>query len=215
MNKAITVELQFFLISIFSGTLILLVYDGFRIVRRLIKHNEAFLAIEDLIFWVAASVFIFAMMYQENSGIIRGFSVMGMTIGMVLYHYILSDLFVEMITKLLYTLFRPIIYVFNKVKGILLLIHIKYKKLMHFLLLRLKKVIKSVRITLNERRMKRLEKRELQREKETRDKQTRDKVTQEKKTQEKKTQEKKTQDRVTQEKKTEEKKKSELQRISR
>jgi len=185
MNKAITFELQFFLVSIFSGTLILLVYDGFRIVRRLIKHNEVFLAIEDLIFWVAASVFIFAMMYQENNGIIRGFSVMGMTIGMVLYHYILSELFVDMITKLLYTLFRPIIYVFNKVNRILLLIRVKYKKLMHFLLLRLKKMIKSVRITLNKRRMKRLAKRELQREKKT------------------------------EEKKTQEKKKSELQRISR
>lgn len=165
MNKAITFELEFFLISILWGAIILLVYDGFRIFRRLIKHNEIFLATEDLIFWVAASVFIFAMMYQQNNGIIRGFSVMGMAIGMILYHYILSELIVSMITKLLNTLFRPITFAIKQIKRMLLFIRAKFKKLSNFLLLRLKKTAKSVRIILNKQQKKSTVKRELKREK--------------------------------------------------
>ncbi|MDF2539492.1 MAG: hypothetical protein K0S76_2513 [Herbinix sp.] len=170
MNKAITIELQFFLISILWGAIILLVYDVFRILRRLIKHNWFFVAIEDLLFWVVSSVFIFAMMYQENNGIIRGFSVMGMGIGMVLYHYILSELLISAVTKLIYTLFRPFIFVVNKIKGFLGYVKKKLKKLFGFLLLRLKRKMKSVKMVLNERQKKRLLKNEIRRSKKAEEK---------------------------------------------
>jgi hypothetical protein len=66
MNHAISVELQFFLISVLWGSILLLIYDLFRIFRRLVKHDTFFVALEDLIFWVAASLFIFAMMYRRT-----------------------------------------------------------------------------------------------------------------------------------------------------
>jgi spore cortex biosynthesis protein YabQ len=167
MNQAITVELQFFLISILWGVLLLLVYDGLRIIRRLIKHDSFFVAVEDLIFWVLASLFIFAMMYKENNGIIRGFSVMGMAIGMVLYHYILSEFLVNFVTKFIKTLFRPFGIAFGWVKRFVLYLQSIGKKIVNFLIKRLKKTGKSVKITLDTRkkaadvkRLKRLEKKE-------------------------------------------------------
>lgn len=165
MNKAITIELQFFLISILWGLIILFVYDNLRILRRLVKHNNLVIAVQDLIFWVTASVFIFAMMYRENNGIIRGFSVMGMAIGMVLYHYILSELLVDAVTKVIFTLFRPFIFVFKRIKGFILFVYKKGKRVCKFLLLRLKKLLKSVRIALNKRKLKKAMKREKRREK--------------------------------------------------
>jgi spore cortex biosynthesis protein YabQ len=87
MNSAITTQLEFFLVSTLWGAIILFVYDGFRILRRVVKQNEIIIALEDLVFWVFAGVFIFAMMYHLNDGIIRGYSVMGMTIGMLLYNF--------------------------------------------------------------------------------------------------------------------------------
>ncbi|MDD4113087.1 MAG: spore cortex biosynthesis protein YabQ, partial [Herbinix sp.] len=63
MNKGITIELQFFMISILWGALVLLAYDLLRILRRIIRHNVLAVAIQDLLFWVLASVFIFALIY--------------------------------------------------------------------------------------------------------------------------------------------------------
>jgi spore cortex biosynthesis protein YabQ len=165
MNKAISIELQFFLISILWGAILLLVYDGLRIIRRVFKHNGFFIAVEDLIFWVMSSLFIFIMMYKENNGIIRGFSIMGMTIGMVLYHYILSELLVNLITKLIYTLFRPFILAFNQVKRLFMFFYSKVKKLTAFFLLRLKKLLKSVKITIDHTKKRHRLKREIHKKK--------------------------------------------------
>lgn len=158
MNHAITVELQFFLLSILWGAIILLAYDLLRIVRRLIKHGSFFLAIEDILFWVMASVFIFAMIYRENNGIIRGFTIMGMTIGMVLYHYIISEHLVYIITKLIRTLFKPFSIAFKYIKKFFLFIGKKVKKAFLLFLLRLKKISKSVKITINSKKQAKADK---------------------------------------------------------
>jgi len=110
MDHGIAVELHFFLMSVLWGALVLLAYDQLRVIRRVIRHNTVAVAIQDVIFWIAASVFIFALIYVENSGIIRGFSIMGMAIGMILYHYMLSDLIVTGLSRLI----RLLLYPFNK-----------------------------------------------------------------------------------------------------
>ena len=154
MNHAITMELQFFLISILWGAIVLFAYDGFRIIRRIIRHNGFFLAIEDLIFWMIAGLFIFSMIYRENNGVIRGFSVMGMAIGMVLYHYILSDFLVSFITKIIRALLRPFRFIIKKIKQLLHFLTSIGKRMVNFLFRRLKKCNKSVRIKLNNRKQK-------------------------------------------------------------
>ncbi len=164
MNAAITVELQFFLISILWGAVILLGYDILRIFRRLIPHNSFFLALEDLIFWVLTSVFIFAMIYTMNNGTIRGFSVMGIGIGMTLYHFVLSELVVKWITKVLLLLLSPLKFVIGKIKRVLHFFASKLKKVSVLIHSRLKKNVKSVRIALNIKRRRRAEKRSKQRE---------------------------------------------------
>ncbi len=159
MNEAITVELQFFLISILWGVLILLAYDLLRIFRRLIAHNGLVLAIEDLLFWVIASLFIFAMIYTMNNGTIRGFSVMGMGIGMTLYHFIFSELLVKWMTKALLLILRPIRILLNRIKGVLRFVLSKLRRIFAKLYYQLKKTAKSVRIALNKRRERYLAKR--------------------------------------------------------
>ncbi|NLP34662.1 MAG: hypothetical protein GX359_05625 [Clostridiales bacterium] len=164
MNQAITIELQFFLISILWGAIILLGYDALRILRRLIKHKGFFLAVEDLIFWVVTSVFVFAMIYRENNGVIRGFSIMGMAIGMVLYHYILSDFIVNLITKIIVTLLTPFRFVLSKIKQLLKFLIVRAKKINRFLIIRLKKTSKSFKIAINTKRQKRADKRKKRRD---------------------------------------------------
>jgi spore cortex biosynthesis protein YabQ len=170
MSYSITVELKFFLISVLSGGIILLVYDCLRILRRIIKHDSFFIAVEDLIFWVAAGLFIFTIMYSENDGIIRGFAIMGMAIGMVLYHYIISEHLVRVITDIIKTLLRPFSIAINGVKRFILLLFSKGKKYIDLLIRQLKKHMKSFRIILNKRKQKLAVKRQLNVEKRARKK---------------------------------------------
>jgi spore cortex biosynthesis protein YabQ len=160
MNQEITVELQFFFISILWGSIILLFYDVLRIIRRLVKHGVIFLTIEDILFWIAASIFIYTMIYRQNNGIIRGFSIMGMTIGMLLYHYIVKDSFVNIITKIILTLLSPFLFVFKTVFRFVRSILLKGKNAVKFLIKQLKKLWKSVKITVNKRRQKAVEARQ-------------------------------------------------------
>jgi Predicted membrane protein len=160
MNQAISVELQFFLISILWGALLLLIYDVLRILRRLIKHDDFLVALEDLIFWVFASLFIFIMMYKENNGIIRGFSIMGMAIGIAVYHFILSDFIVDYITKIIRALLSPLVFVIKQAIKIGKLVMNRVKKVLNHLNKRLKKWEQSVRIKLSAKRQLKLEKRQ-------------------------------------------------------
>jgi spore cortex biosynthesis protein YabQ len=148
MNPAITIELQFFLLSILWGGLLLLAYDVLRIFRRLIKHGIILVAIEDLIFWLLASLFIFTMIFQKNNGIIRGFSIIGMLLGIILYHFSISEWLVNSITKLIQTLLSPIKAAIKQIIRFFRFLWTLGKKEINNLLYRLKKIKKSVKITL-------------------------------------------------------------------
>jgi spore cortex biosynthesis protein YabQ len=148
MNPSITVELQFFLISILWGGILMLAYDVLRILRRMIPHDSFFIALEDFFFWVIGSLFIFAMIYKVNDGIIRGFSALGVVLGGVLYHYSISDFLVCTATTLLHILvkFIKVLLTPLRLAGQKLL---KLFKLINKLLLRLKNKMKSVTIALS------------------------------------------------------------------
>lgn len=160
MNQAISVELQFFLVSIIWGALLLLVYDMLRILRRLIKHGEFLVAMEDLIFWVCASLFIFVMMYKENNGIIRGFSIMGMAIGIIIYHFAISELLVGFLTKLIKILLTPLVFVVKQLEKTGKLVTKWGKKAISRMNKRLKKHHQSVRIKLSAKKQVALAKRQ-------------------------------------------------------
>lgn len=109
MNEAILVELQFFVISILWGSLILIIYDGLRIIRIIIKHKQIVVALEDILYWLMCGILIFQMMYKHNHGIVRAFSILGMLMGMIFYHYLLSDIIVDNLSTLLKRIIRLII----------------------------------------------------------------------------------------------------------
>ncbi len=162
MNPAITVELQFFLISVLWGGILLLIYDILRILRRLVKHGTFLVAVQDLIFWVGASIFIFSMIYRENNGIIRGYSILGMMLGSILYHFAVSDFVVELITKLLKTLLQPFqAAVKHTVRLVKMLLSASRKK-WNSLILRLKKRRISVKIKQEKAKREKAEKVEKQ-----------------------------------------------------
>ncbi len=62
-----------------------LLYDGLRLFRHLVRHGTALVALEDLCYWTVYSLLLFRMMYLENDGMIRGFALLAVLLGMLLY----------------------------------------------------------------------------------------------------------------------------------
>lgn len=148
MNGAILVELRFFGASILWGVLLLVIYDFLRIERRLISHNSFFIALEDLIYWMIAGLLIFRMMYNLNDGIIRGFSIMAMVIGMLLYHHILSNYFVDITSGILIKIKNIIFAIINFMLKPFRLLTKGLKRILSFLVSIFKKLTKSLQKTL-------------------------------------------------------------------
>ncbi len=161
MNDAIMVELRFFGTSALWGVLLLTFYDALRILRRVISHNGFFVALQDIMYWVISGVLIFHMMYKQNNGIIRGFAILAMLLGMIIYHTVISDKLVDTISgilnkmielsgKLILLFFKPVRFLLRKMKRIFIWLFSKIKRFNHFLLKSLKNIWKSGKIAVSE-----------------------------------------------------------------
>ena len=91
-------ESTFLLLSICLGMGIRFVYDWLRIIRLVIPHRRFWIYFEDYFFWLCSGIAVFVLTYMVNSGVIRGFSLMGIGLGMLVYHKGPSDLLVYYIS---------------------------------------------------------------------------------------------------------------------
>ena len=126
LSQSIYQEIQCLGYSLCLGVIITFVYDNIRVVRRVLRHNNFFISLEDLLFWIAAAIAIFLLQHKENNGVFRWFSIIGAFVGMLLYRKILSNFYIKNMTvilkhllKWLYVffsyLFSPIYYLERKV----------------------------------------------------------------------------------------------------
>ncbi len=126
MSQDIIQEVTFFLHSIVMGVVITFVYDWFLIFRKLLKHNILWISFEDFLFWAGCGVGVFYMLYRENNGVLRWFTVLGAMLGMILYKALVSKWFVHIMSTLIYKimwfLFRVIQIVVKPLKFLLSII---------------------------------------------------------------------------------------------
>ena len=94
-------ELLLFFCSMGAGAGLLFFYDWIRIVRNLIRHSPGAVSAVDLLYWIMAGVFIFVVMYCKNDGIIRSYAILGIVIGMAVYHRIVGESFVRFMVSVI------------------------------------------------------------------------------------------------------------------
>lgn len=160
MSGQIVSEGQFLFYCFLSGICITVAYDCLRIFRRVKRHGTFWIALEDLLFWFVAAIFLFYVLYETNNGVIRWFSIAGAAVGMLIYKYVIGEHLVEIMSTIikqiqhlvlgaLRMMFRPVKRLFNRVLTKLKKEKIKIKK-------QLKKKltgdIKKVKITLCKRK---------------------------------------------------------------
>ncbi len=106
MSPDIVNEVTFLLHSFLLGIAITFAYDGFLILRRLVRHSLFLISLEDMIFWIACAIGVFYMLYEENNGVLRWFAVFGAAIGMLVYKKSVSSLFVNILTTIIERIFH-------------------------------------------------------------------------------------------------------------
>lgn len=131
MGIEISEQTKLFFTILILGMGIGLVYDIFRILRKLFKHPDYLTHLEDFIYWVFVTFMMFYFILTRNYGELRLFSIIGSVIGMVLYFLTLSIFFIEVslviigiIKRILFIVFK-IIYVPLKIIYVILSVSIK------------------------------------------------------------------------------------------
>ncbi len=111
-------ELGFFGRAVLRGILLLAIYDLVRIFRRVVPHGSIVIAVEDVIYWVGTALLVFQLLYRENDGVVRGYALLAVAVGMLLYHQTISRPLVTYLSKFLQTvlgfLLRPFKAVWRK-----------------------------------------------------------------------------------------------------
>lgn len=101
VSEGIHQELVFLLISLALGEGLVVIYDVFRIFRRVVPHGVIWVSVEDILYWIICAFLVFGMIFQTNDGLVRGFSIGGIVIGMLFYNHFISSFFVERISNIL------------------------------------------------------------------------------------------------------------------
>ena len=104
MNSEFNIFLAFILIGLILG----LLFDFFRILRRVYNTPDFLTIIEDVIFWIISGVIILVGIFVLNEGRIRAYLFIGLFIGIVFYIIMISKLVIKFGTSF-FNLFNKVI----------------------------------------------------------------------------------------------------------
>lgn len=116
-----------FLVFTFTGVIIGILFDVFRILRRTIKTANIITYIEDVLFWILTGVLILYNIWYFNNGEIRIYMFLAIILGVLIYMSTLSNILIKIFSKVLQTIikivelpFKTIISIFRKIITIVL-----------------------------------------------------------------------------------------------
>lgn len=86
MMLGIGTEAVIFLYAGLSGITVMAVYYALVLFRKLIRHKNWVISLEDFFFWLLVSIYLFHQMYRTTYGSIRWFFILGVVCGSILPH---------------------------------------------------------------------------------------------------------------------------------
>lgn len=129
-------ELQVVGTAFLSGAVITFVYDLLRIFRRVISHGTLWIAIEDGLFWIWTSLWIFSVLYRENDGNLRMYTILTMVLGMIVYHKTFSEFFVRIMGNVFRKIVKSMLYPLKRIKVFGVFCGKKLKKFMEHIIMK-------------------------------------------------------------------------------
>lgn len=104
MQELILEQRNMFVISLILGAGMGFVYDWLRCLRRIIPHNNFFIALEDIIYWLFWTYAIIDCIHQYNYGSLRGYVFLGIAAGALSYLATISCFLMFCISHILYVI---------------------------------------------------------------------------------------------------------------
>ena len=101
VSETIAGEGSLLLASLCFGAALMMLYDIVRIFRNIVKHGTILMAVEDILYWLLCAVGIFAMLYQENDGLLRWFVLGGVAVGMLLENSLVSPFVIRIFVRVI------------------------------------------------------------------------------------------------------------------
>lgn len=96
-----------FLVFIVNGVLIGLLFDFFRIARKVIPTNDFVTYIEDVLFWILAGSTVLYSIFIFNNGELRLFMFLGIILGAFTYMVFISSYIIKINVKIINILIIP------------------------------------------------------------------------------------------------------------
>lgn len=112
-------QLYTLFVFIISGSIIGILFDLFRILRKSFKTPDIITYIEDILFWIITGLFLLYIIFKYSLGEIRIYMFISLIIGLVTYFLTISKYFIRLnvkiidilkisISKIIYILFYPV-----------------------------------------------------------------------------------------------------------
>ena len=112
MENNIAEQIYSLLIYIFSGIIIGILFDIFRILRKTFNTTDFATYIEDILFGLLTGIFIIFIMFNISNGQIRIYNIIGLIFGIVLYILLISKTFINISVKILIIIKKTIYKIF-------------------------------------------------------------------------------------------------------
>ena len=116
------IDNQGYLFVIFTvvGMIIGIIFDIFRISRKVIKTNDILTTIEDIVFLVFSGLIIIYTMYVFCNGQLRFFMIIGIALGIMIYLITISKYIIKFFTYIIERIIFLIEKLYNMVKKIII-----------------------------------------------------------------------------------------------
>lgn len=119
MDENIYYQIYMFALCCGFGVVLAIIFDGFRIIRRLVRTGVGLTFVEDIIFWILSSLLFFLVILKFYNGEFRVFMVFGILLGAISYLGLISRFFIrisvaligffaKLMRKILFVLFLPL-----------------------------------------------------------------------------------------------------------
>ena len=98
MSYLLTEQASQFMAAMYAGMILSGIYDILRIFRRIVRHKNIYVNIEDFVFWNFVGVFLYVLIFLMNDGIIRWFIIASAVVGAYIFHQGIGKYVVKYVT---------------------------------------------------------------------------------------------------------------------
>lgn len=97
----VTNQIYLFFIFVLDGILIGLLFDFFRISRKVFNTNDVVTYIEDFLFWILAGIIMLYSIFMFNNGELRLYMFLGIILGAFIYLLFISSYVIKINVKII------------------------------------------------------------------------------------------------------------------